>query len=98
MDAEVDNNVIDNEIDSARDGGRIENEIDLASDGGRIEKDMDSFGTLSDEDLLNNEEEFLYVFDIQYLIFCEIVLDNILYISFYIYMLNSVCGRYFLKH
>jgi len=51
MDAEVDNNVINNEIDSA-------------SDGGRIEKDMDSFGTLSDEDLLNNEEEFLYVFDI----------------------------------
>jgi hypothetical protein len=25
---------------------------------------MDSYGTLSDEDLLNNEEKFLYVFDI----------------------------------
>lgn len=64
MDAVVDNNVINNEIDSACDGGRIDNEIDSASDGGRIEKDMDSYGTLSDEDLLNNEEKFLYVFDI----------------------------------
>ena len=46
-------------MDSEDDNQIIGDETETSSGGFRIENDMDSFGTLSDEDLLNNEDEFM---------------------------------------
>lgn len=37
----------------------IINDNETSSAGFKVESDMDSCGTLSDEDLLNNEEKFM---------------------------------------